>query len=236
MDALQAVAATATSGKSLKRRNMLWLVAVGIVDVIALLVLAFHRPVDDFTADKMTALRSSLTVLLPVPILFLSYFFSHSQKAVIVFWRIRNPMPGSRAFSVHAPADARIDLDALKKNVGEFPDDERAQNSMWYRLYKLVENDVSVLESHQNYLMFRDIAAMSILLVPLVPAVLFFFGNKPSVVALSAIVFAVQYLITAVAARNSGIRFVQNVLSIHATKKVAASRRAAQKRKPEDKS
>src|ERR1700761_8476769 len=105
MDALQAVAETATSGKSLKRRNMLWLVAVGIVDVIALLIIAFHRPVDDFTPDKMTALRSSLTVLLPVPILFLSYFLSHSQKATLVFWRVRNPMPGSRAFSVHALAD-----------------------------------------------------------------------------------------------------------------------------------
>jgi hypothetical protein len=43
MDALQAVATTATSGKSLKRRNMMWLVDVGIVDVVALLVFAFHR-------------------------------------------------------------------------------------------------------------------------------------------------------------------------------------------------
>ncbi|WP_420983823.1 hypothetical protein ACOIY0_00005 [Burkholderia contaminans] len=161
MDALQAVAATATTGKSLKRRNMLWLVAVGIVDVIALLVLVFHRPVADFSADKMVVLRSSLTVLLPVPILFLSYSLSHTQKAIIVFWRFRNPMPGSRAFSVHAPADSRIDLVALKTNVGAFPDDERAQNAMWYRLYKLVENDTAVLESHQNYLMFRDIASMS---------------------------------------------------------------------------
>jgi hypothetical protein len=236
MDALHAVAASAASGKSLKRRNMLWLVAVGIVDVVALLVFAFHRPVDDFTPDKMTALRSGLTMLLPVPILFLSYLLSHSQKAVIVFWRLRNPMPGSRAFSVHAPNDARIDLNALKKNVGEFPDDEHAQNAMWYRLYKLVEGDVAVLESHQNYLMFRDIAGMSILLVPLVPLVLFLFGNNLSVVVLSAAVFVVQYLIATVAARNNGVRFVQNVLSIHATRKVAASKRAAQKRTPEDKS
>lgn len=236
MDALQAVAAMATSGKSLKRRNMLWLVAVGIVDVVVLLVLAFHRPIEDFTADKVTALRSSLTVLLPVPILFLSYFFSHSQKAVIVFWRIRNPMPGSRAFSVHAPADARIDLGALEKNVGEFPNDERAQNSMWYRLYKLVENDVSVLESHQSYLMFRDIAAMSALLILLVPLALFLFGNKPPVVGLSAAFFAVQYLIAAVAARNSGVRFVQNVLCLHSAKKVVATKRTAPKRKTEDKS
>ncbi len=161
---------------------MMWLVAAGIVDVIALLALVFHRPLDEFTIDKMAALRASLSVLLPVPILLFSYLLSQSQKATIVFWRLKHPMPGCRAFSVHAPADVRIDLAALKANVGEFPVEERAQNSMWYRLYKLVENDTAVLESHQNYLMFRDIAAMSLLLVIVVPVCLVWFGNPTSVV------------------------------------------------------
>ncbi|WP_175673288.1 hypothetical protein [Burkholderia ambifaria] len=233
MDALQAVVATATTGKSLKRRNMLWLVAVGIVDVIALLVLVFHRPLADFSADKIAVLRSSLTVLLPVPILFLSYSLSHTQKAIIVFWRLRNPMPGSRAFSVHAPADSRIDLVALKTNVGAFPDDEHAQNAMWYRLYKLVENDTAVLESHQNYLMFRDIAAMSILLAPLAPVVLFVLGSAIATMVWSGVFFIAQYLIAAIAAKNNGIRFVQNVLAIHATKKVASAKRASPRKKAE---
>ncbi|WP_239687565.1 hypothetical protein [Burkholderia cenocepacia] len=234
MDALQQVAQVASSGKSLKARNMVWLVGVGIFDVITLLVIGFHHPIDDFTADKGMALRTGLSVFLPVPIIFLSYLLSHSQKAVLVFWRLRNPMPGSRAFSVHAQTDTRIDVDALKKNVGAFPTDERDQNSMWYRLYKQVENEVSVLESHQKYLMFRDIAAMSLLLVPLGALGLFLFGNTVTAVAWSAVVFAVQYSIAALAARNSGIRFVQNVLCIHSAKKVSGSRRAAPS-KPEKK-
>ncbi|MEB2607662.1 hypothetical protein SB461_14265 [Burkholderia cenocepacia] len=234
MDALQQVAQVASSGKSLKARNMVWLVGVGIFDVITLLVIAFHHPIDDFTADKGMALRTGLSVFLPVPIIFLSCLLSHSQKAVLVFWRLRNPMPGSRAFSVHAQTDTRVDVDALKKNVGAFPSDERDQNSMWYRLYKQVENEVSVLESHQKYLMFRDIAAMSLLLVPLVALGLFLFGNTVTAIAWSAVVFAVQYSIAAVAARNSGIRFVQNVLCIHSAKKVSGSRRAALS-KPEKK-
>ena len=41
------------------------------------------------------------------------------------------------------------------------------------------------------------------------------------------------YLIAALAARNSGIRFVQNVLCIHSAKKVSGARRAASKSKPE---
>jgi hypothetical protein len=234
MDALQSVAQAASSGKSLKARNMMWLIAVGIVDVIVLLVIVFHRPIGDFAADKGVTFRTGLSVFLTVPVLFLSYFLSHSQKAILVFWRLRNPMPGSRAFSVYAPADVRIDMESLKKNVGEFPEDERGQNSMWYRLYKLVENDVSVLESHQKYLLFRDIAAVSILLVPLVPLALLVLGSRPSALAWSAGIFVVQYLIAAVAARNSGVRFVQNVLCVHAAKKVATSRRIP-KRKSEDK-
>ncbi|MGF6263285.1 hypothetical protein OKW49_004213 [Paraburkholderia youngii] len=235
MDALQQVAQVASSGKSLKARNMVWLVAVGIFDVIVLLVIAFHHPIDDFTADKGMALRTGLSVFLPVPIIFLSYLLSQSQKAILVFWRLQNPMPGSRAFSVHAQTDTRIDLDALKKNVGALPSDERDQNSMWYRLYKQVENEVSVLESHQKYLMFRDIAAMSLLLVPLVALGLFLFGSTVTAVVWSAVVFAIQYLIAALAARNSGIRFVQNVLCIHSAKKVSGARRAASRSKPEKK-
>lgn len=231
MDALQGAAAAAATGKSLKRRNMMLLVAAGIVDVIALLALVFHRPLGDFTGDKMVALRASLTVLLPVPILMLSYLLSQSQKATIVFWRLKHPMPGCRAFSVHAPADVRIDLAALKANVGEFPVEGRAQNSMWYRLYKLVENDTAVLESHQNFLMFRDIAAMSLLLVIVVPVCLVLFGNPTSVAMYCGLFFLAQYLLTALASKNNGIRFVQNVLAIHAAKKVRTAKPAAPRKK-----
>jgi hypothetical protein len=231
MDALKSVTEAATTGKSLKRRNMMWLVAVGIVDVIALLVLVFHRPLGDFTVDKMAAMRASLSVLLPVPILFLSYVLSQSQKATIVFWRLKNPMPGSRAFSVHAPADVRINMAALKTNVGEFPVDEREQNSMWYRLYKLVENDTAVLESHQNFLMFRDIAAMSLLLVVLAPIALLLAGFSGRTVVWCSAFFLAQYLITALASRNNGIRFVQNVLAIHASRKVTTAKSAAPRKK-----
>jgi len=66
--------------------------------------------------------------------------------------------------------------------------------------------------------MFRDIAAMSLLLVPLVALGLFLIGNTVTAIAWSAVVFAVQYSIAALAARNPGIRFVQNVLCIHSAR------------------
>jgi len=227
MDAQDKTAATSVAGKSLKARNMYWFVGAGFIDVLVLLVVAFHRPVDVFSPTWTAALRALLAVLLPVPILVLSSLLSHDQKARLVFWRWENPLPGSRAFTLYGPADHRIDLVALQKNIGSFPREESEQNRLWYRLYKEVHSDIAVGESHQKYLLFRDIAAMSALLVPIVPAGLLLIRCSPFSMGASAAVFLVQYFLTVVAARNNGIRFVQNVLAIHATRKVSARTKAA---------
>lgn len=226
MDALDAAVKAVASGKSLKRRNIAWLVAGGIVDVVVLSAVAFHVPLDSLTT-KMAVIRSGLTALLPMPLLVLSYLIPQSLKARLVFWRWKNPLPGARAFSEHAPADPRIDLAALKKNVGPFPQAEEEQNATWYRLYKQVQSDATVVESHQNFLLFRDIAAMSLFLVPTVPVGLLFMGAGEATAMVSAVVFLVQYLATALASRNNGIRFVQNVLAIHSTQRISGRTRAS---------
>lgn len=214
------------SSKTLKGRNLAWLVATLVLDVLVLLVIAFHTAIDDLTPSKVAVIRASLTALLPIPVLVLSSLISSDHKAILVFWRIKYPLPGARAFSVHAPADHRIDLAKLKKNVGEFPTAERDQNSKWYGLYKQVDSDASVVDSHKNYLLFRDIAAMSLLLVPTLPLVLYFSGIDSNRMLVSAAWFLGQYLITAFAARTTGIRFVQNVLAVHASRKVIGSKPA----------
>ena len=160
-----------------------------------------------------------------IPVLIFSSLISADHKAILVFWRCKHPLPGSRAFSVHAPADHRIDLTKLKKNVGEFPVGERDQNAKWYGLYKQVDSDPSVVDSHKNYLLFRDIAAMSLLLVPIVPAVMYFSGLDTPRILISTAWFLGQYLVAAFAARTTGIRFVQNVLAVHASRKVTNSRK-----------
>ncbi|MDP9607496.1 UNVERIFIED_ORG: hypothetical protein J2W38_007321 [Variovorax paradoxus] len=217
------------SSKTLKGRNLAWLVATLVLDVLVLLVIAFHTAIDDLTPTKVAVIRASLTTLLPVPALILSSLISSDHKAILVFWRLQHPLPGARAFSVHAPADPRIDLEKLKKNVGEFPDAQREQNSKWYGLYKQVDSDPSVVDSHKNYLLFRDIAVMSLLLVPVLPLAMYLIGADWTRISISAAWFLGQYLITAFAARTTGIRFVQNVLAVHASRKVAGSRPATRK-------
>lgn len=213
------------SSKTLKGRNLAWLVATLILDFLALLVLVFHTTIEDLTPNRIVAIRATLAALLPIPVLILSSLISPDHKAMLVFWRLNFPLPGSRAFSVHAPADHRVDLDKLKENVGDFPTDERAQNSKWYSLYKQVDTDPSVVDSHKNYLLFRDIAAMSLLLIPIVPVAMYFIDVDISGILISAAWFLGQYLITAIAARTTGIRFVQNVLAIHASKGTVTGRR-----------
>lgn len=215
------------SSKTLKGRNLAWLVATLVLDVLILLVLAFHTAIQDLTPTAIAAVRTSLTVLLPIPVLILSSLISADHKAMLVFWRIKFPLPGSRAFSVYAPADHRIDLTKLKKNVGAFPVEPREQNAKWYGLYKQVDSDPSVADSHKNYLLFRDIAAMSLLLVPVLPIAMYFIGIDATRILISAALFFCQYLITAFSARTTGIRFVQNVLAVHASRKVTGSRIAS---------
>lgn len=211
------------SSKTLKGRNLSWLVATIILDVLILLVLAFNTATQDLTPTAIATVRTSLTVLLPIPVLILSSLISADHKAILVFWRFKFPLPGSRAFSVYAPEDHRIDLAKLKKNIGEFAVDPRDQNAQWYRLYKQIDSDPSIVDSHKNYLLFRDIAAMSILLVPMLPVAMYFIGVDATSILISAAFFFFQYLVSALSARTTGIRFVKNVLAAHASRKVATS-------------
>jgi hypothetical protein len=210
--------------QSLKSRNLAWLVATLILDCIVILLLAFHTEVEDMTPSRLAVIRGSLTSLLPIPALIISSLITANIKSVLVFWRIKYPLPGSRAFSVHAQTDHRIDLVKLRKHVGEFPVDQREQNAKWYSLYKQIDSDPLIKYCHKNYLLFRDIAAMSLLLVLIVPAVMYFNDVTLSRILICGGLFLGQYLVVAFAARNTGVRLVQNVLALHASQKVGGKK------------
>ncbi|MGY4230088.1 hypothetical protein ACVMIH_007449 [Bradyrhizobium sp. USDA 4503] len=210
----------ASRSKVLKAGNIKWLVMLAMLDAGALFLFIAPGLVQ---ADTFTAVRASLAPVLPVAVLILNGLLSHEAKARLVYWKLADPLPGSEVFSKHAPADARIDMAALKRNVGVLPTDPAEQNAKWYKLYRRVSRDPAVVEAHRLYLVYRDMAAISIMLVALVPAALLYTGSPGIACAAGGALFAVQYLLCAIAARHSGIRLVTNVLAIHATRKVAAS-------------
>lgn len=205
--------------RSLKAQNVKWLWSIVVGDSLALVLIAFSDLMSPNALRDIPWLRALGTAIAPVVVPLLTSLLSSDAKDVLVFWRMTETLPGHRAFSVYAPKDARINLDALRRNVGTFPDEAREQNTMWYKLYKKVESDVAVAQAHRHYLLFRDLAALSLLLAPLSALLLYFFGASVASSGLAFALLLVQYAATAVAARHNGVRFVTNVLALHAVRR-----------------
>ena len=161
---------------------------------------------------------------MPVVVLLIVNVLPHDVKSMLVYWKPLGVLPGSEAFTKYGPRDPRIDMAALKKNVGALPTESTEQNSKWYKLYKQVPNEPEVQEAHKLFLMYRDMAVLSLPLVALVPLSLNVAGVSNSTLALAAGLFVGQYLLTALSARWSGIRFVCNVLAIHSARKITAAK------------
>lgn len=206
--------------RSLKSLNMKWLVMLASLDVVVVLLFAAPEFIKDATRSNITVIRGLVTALLPVIIMLLTGMLSHEIKARLVYWKWTNPYPGCEAFSRHGPADARIDMVALEKNVGDLPSSEVEQNKKWFKLYKLVSDDKAVVEAHKLYLMYRDMAAMSLPLVVLVPLGLWLGSVHTDSLWIITFFLIIQFMVCSLSARNSGTRFVCNVLSIHSTKKI----------------
>ena len=210
-----------SSDKTLKSKNIKWLWSVVAVDALALALIASPEMLSPANIKGLAWLRLLAAGVAPVVVLLLTSLLSADAKAVIVFWRVKETLPGHRAFSVHAARDSRINVEALRKNVGTFPDEPREQNTLWFKLYKKVESEVTVAQAHRHYLLFRDLAAMSLLLAPLATLALYLSGAASPATWITFGILCTQYAATALAARNNGIRFVTNVLTLHSVKRRA---------------
>lgn len=206
--------------KSLKTANFVWLCTLVTFDVVVLAVVIFPDIIGSVSVGNIALARGTSSVLLPIVPLLLTNTVSQLMKARLVFWRWRNPNPGSRAFSKYVHDDDRINEGRLRKNIGVFPTDPKKQNSLWYALYKKVQDEVGVMDAHKAFLMYRDMASLSVLLLVLTVVVMGLWQFDWREIGKTATVFLAQYLLTMVSARVAGERFVCTVLSIHSTRKI----------------
>jgi hypothetical protein len=212
-----------TRSISLKTANLGWLWAVIALDAIVTMFIVDPKAVSAMAKNEFLWMRASLAAAAPVVVLLLSSLLSSRAKEILVFWRRKDVLPGHRAFTLHAPRDSRIDLDLLQKNVGKWPDEPPGQNKMWFKLYKKVENDVPVLQAHKAFLLFRDLAVLSLLLAPVaLIGIGVLKGTTWSQAILALAIFLLQYGACVVAARNAAHRFVCNVLCAHSVKRRTA--------------
>jgi hypothetical protein len=204
--------------KSLKSANLKAIGTVAILDatVCGALITGYSISLASLTSIALFRMASGPVIV--VLALAASSLLPANFKAMLVYWRIRNILPGSRAFSqfVHDP---RISIEALKRNVGVFPADPKDQNEKWYKLMKKVDGAPEIIDPHSRFLLFRDLAGLSFLLVILVPLVVLLVRRQVSSAAISLAVFAAQFVLVAVSARFSGERLVTNVLALHSVKK-----------------
>lgn len=217
----------ARNERSLKSQNMPWLIGLASADLILLVLFVAPEVVSSATTSLLVAYRLGSAVLIPVLVILVVNVLPSSVKAMLVYWRRFGWLPGSEAFTRYGPSDLRVDMDALRKNVGAWSEEPKEQNAKWFKLYKLVETVTEVAATQKDFLLYRDMAVLSLLLVGPTVAALLLWGAHVAAVWTAAAILLVQYLLTAVSARHAGERFVCNVLALHSARKITAQKSPA---------
>lgn len=147
-----------------------------------------------------------------VVVLVLMYLLPPDWKHRLIYTRWTHPLPSSRAFSRLVDTDARISRRDLENQYGELPVIPSEQTALWYRIYKSKESDPVVLNSQGRWLFFRDAFSIAIILV--IPSLAYTLWNSDVADALKLSVFYLAIILALwICARNTGVRFVCNVLA-----------------------
>ena len=162
--------------------------------------------------DVLMSEKGLFIALSPIIILVINGLISADWKARLIFWKYTNPLPGSEAFSKHIDNDHRIHAGNLQKRWGALPSDPIEQNSLWYKMYRSVEEDVRVREAHYDWLFARDLAAFSIMFLLVFSAIGFMSISNKTAYIYYFLALVAQYLFVVIAAQTYGKRFVSNVL------------------------
>jgi len=191
----------------------------GFVALNALVFVALFASDDILAAIRLGELgglvspKAVLGLVLPLVTLILDGIVSADTKAFLVYWRRKDPLPGSRAFTKHGPADARVDLVAIAEQHGALPTAAAEQNLLWYKLSKSVADRASVAEAHRSSLLTRDLTNLSfaLTLIGAIAGAVLRIGVLPWVVLVAALVL--QFVVLSLVAANKGRRFVTTVLA-----------------------
>lgn len=220
MGTMSATRTTQKSGTSLKEGYRWRLVVIVAMNFLLLQAALLHDSLSAATihslAESWVAIYRNVgsAALALALVAVLNGLLSSDQKYRLLFWRWRNPLPGCRAFTVHLRRDPRIDFQALEGELGPTPTDPAAQNALWYRMYKAVQDKPQVVQVHADFLLLRDYAGLSAIFLLCFGAIALWLvpSTRTQVFYLSWLI--VQFLITALAGRNYGVRLVTNSVAI----------------------
>ena len=208
-------------GRTLKQKHQPYIITFIAVNAVALGLLFVGRQrvsdlITSFTRGdwsfigKLVAVPAVITLLTSA----VGWAFSKRIKELLVFWKLRNCLPSSAAFTQVGKSDPRIDLEQISHKYGNLPTEPAAQTALWYRIYRLHESQPSVEDAHGAFLRFRELSAFSVvvLLIGFAGAAIFARHNREVWSFLP--VFLLEYLVMMFAARNAARHFVTNVLAL----------------------
>jgi hypothetical protein len=216
--------------KSLKSGNQLKLITFVVANVVVLAVVLIGMTK---TSELIRAIGQGEYLILARAIALpalgglvlgaIGWIIPKSWKEVMVFWHLgARRLPSSQAFTTIAPADLRIDMDALRARVGPLPNDPQKQSAVWYGIYRKHADEAAVNDANGAYLLYREMTALSPILfiaVLLIGAV----SEVSWVNTITAMIgVIIEYLLLMLAARHAGARLVSNVLAIEAARPVQA--------------
>jgi hypothetical protein len=198
-----------------QNRRQLWL-------TIALNAVVFYAVArsEAIASAGWTGLFAAATNLVPVGFALIitslaNGLVSANMKARLVFLRWNYALPGHRAFSRYAQVDPRIDVDHLKKSLGnKLPEGPEAENKTWYRLFKEVEAAPEVQHIHREFLFTRDYTSLSALFLIGLSIAALVVVHSWNIALIYCFALLLQFVIVRHVAATYGARFVCTVLAI----------------------
>ena len=197
----------------LKGRNLKYLVAFVSANVVAFFGLVLGLLENWTLLSKMTLSSAAISVFIGGLAIVLNGLVSADVKAILVSWRLRHSLPGCRAFSCYMQGNPRIDPDVISERWGPLPEDPNAQNRLWYKIYRQHDQEASVKDAHQSYLLTRDLTALSVVFLLTFGPAAFVVAQDMLTAAYYVAALAALFLLASQAGRNYGGRLVTNVLA-----------------------
>ena len=234
------------SEKSHKSRNQPKLITFLVANAIAITVLFIGigttvQILHDFGKGETAGLLRliGLPAIASLAVGVLSWVVPTTWKETMVFWRSRERrLPSSEAFTKIAPADLRIDMAELSRRLGKLPTDYQKQSALWYSTYRKHSKDTAVNDANAAYLLYREMTAITPILLIAVPIIGTAANPSGARIALGILWVIFEYVLVMLAARHAGTRLVANVLAIEASSKegpTKAPAKRAPRKKPDPK-
>lgn len=200
-------------------RATLWVFA--LINVAIFWSVVVIRDISNVSAvfSAISARDATFAVIGPIIILMLGGLISATNKARAIYWRYTYPLPGCFAFTRYLASEHRADSKMLSEKWGELPSDPGEQNQLWYKMYRNVEEDVRIHETHRDSLFSRDLTGYAVIFLIVFGLSALFTTLSWPFTGIYIGFLIVQYTILMVAARIYGTRLVCNVLALESTNK-----------------